>query len=426
MTVNGEMMMRKILIVDDEQVMLILARRILSPKYEIVTAKSGAEAIKIFEQEKPDLILSDLRMPEMDGYELHRILQEKTSEPVPIMFMTADESDESESKGFAIGAADYIRKPWKPDVLLRRVGNIIDNLDKIHGLKVAATIDSMTGLLNKTASQKQIGELAKKSPGALLMIDLDSFKLVNDIYGHGMGDGILISLVELIKKIIREDDLAGRMGGDEFVAYLQNVRDEKVLREKTIFLNEELVAFAKKFLGEDMEIPLGVSVGAVFVPDEGTEFAELYKKADSALYEVKQHGKHGLAIFGTKKKASTVIAKAEKLSQMRMILGERNIGEHAYFVDFESFKNIYRLLVRIANNYKKSLRLLQFVVKSENFSAEFKEELFRILRTSDCITQSGNKILVLFMEETQEEAESVKDKIFSQLENFSDKVVFES
>ena len=418
--------MRKILIVDDEQVMLTLARRILSPKYEIVTAKSGLEAIKIFEQEKPDLILSDLRMPGMDGYELHRILQEKISEPVPVIFMTADESDESESKGFAVGAADYIRKPWKHDVLLRRVGNIMDNLDKIHGLKVAATIDSMTGLLNKSASQKQIDELIKKSSGTLMMIDLDSFKLVNDIYGHGMGDGILISLVELIKKIIRENDLAGRMGGDEFVAYLRNIRDEKILQEKTIFLNEELVSFAKKFLGEDMDIPLGVSVGAVFAPDEGTDFFELYKKADQALYEVKQHGKHGLAIYGTKNKSETIVAKVEKISQMRMILGERNIGDKAYFVDFENFKIIYRLLLRVANNYGTGLQLIQFTVESDDFPAEFKAELFQILRNSDCITQNGNKILVLLIESTKKSAEEVRDKIFLQLENFSDKVAFES
>ena len=179
-------------------------------------------------------------------------------------------------------------------------------------------------------------------------------------------------------------------------------------------------------MGEDMEIPLGVSVGAVFAPDEGTDFSELYKKADSALYEVKQNGKHGLSIYGTNNKSSTIFAEVEKLSQMRMILAERNIGENAYFVDFENFKIIYRLLSRMAINNKKGLQLLQFTIKSENFSIAFKEELFKSLRRSDCITQSGNKILVLFMEETQEKAETVKDRIFSQLENFADKVIFES
>jgi len=421
--------MRKILVVDDEPVMLVLTQRILSEQYEVITAKSGKEAIELFEREKPDLILSDLLMPEMDGYELQKALQKKFSETVPVIFMTADEREDSESKGFAVGAADYIRKPVKPDVLLKRVGNIISSLDKIHGLRTAAETDPMTGILNKTASQEKISELAAKSPGALLMIDLDSFKLVNDIYGHSMGDGILISLVELIKRSIdlSAGDLAGRMGGDEFVAYLQNVRDEKILKEKTLFLNQELVDFAKKFLGEDMEIPLGVSVGAVFSPDEGTTFDELYKKADSALYEVKQHGKHGISIYGAKNQSENLFVEVEKLSQIRMILGERNIGEQAYFVDFESFKIIYRFLSRLAYSNKSGLQLVQFVIKSEDFAAEFKAELFKTLRNSDCITQSGNKILALLTDNTTEECEKVKERIFSKLKEISsDKVTFES
>ena len=411
--------MRKILIVDDEQIMLILAKRILSPKYEIVTAKSGAEAIKIFEKEKPDLILSDLRMPEMDGYELHRILQEKIVEPVPIIFMTADESDESESKGFAVGAADYIRKPWKPDVLLRRVGNIINNLDKIRGLKAAASIDTMTGLLNKTASQKEIGELVEMFPGTLLMIDLDSFKLVNDIYGHGMGDKILIRLSELIKEIIGDNDLAGRMGGDEFIAYLTDIRDERILQEKTAFLNKQLLISAKKLMGENMEIPLGVSVGAVFSPNEGKDFSTLYKKADVALYDVKQHGKHNCSIYGLKNFEKNTFAKEEKLSQIRMILGERNIEAGAYFVDFEHFQTIYRMFVRLKNIGLKNLQLIQFCINSENHIEKFGEILLQSLRTSDCVTQNGNKFFALLPETTAEKAEKIRENIFSQIKDFS-------
>ena len=409
--------MAKILIVDDDEMMLMMARHILATKYEIVTASTGAEAIEIFENERPDMVLSDLMMPEMDGYELHRILQEKSGETVPIMFMSANEGDESEIKGFEVGAADYIHKPLKPDVLLRRVGNIIDNLDKIHGLEAAVSTDPLTKLLNKSASQKEISELIKKSSGALLMIDLDSFKLVNDIYGHGMGDKILIVFGELIKKIIRANDLAGRMGGDEFIAFLQNVDDEKILHEKTDFLNEQLLIAAKKFMGSDMQIPLGTSIGAVFVPDEGNDFQKLCKKADSALYDVKNHGKHGISIFGEhhhEKKLSV-----EGISQMRMILGERNIKSGAYFVDFETFKKIYRLLVRMVDNYKKGLTLMQFTLPTEKNCVEFKEILIHSLRKSDCVTQSGNKFLVLLMEASEVESDIVMHRIFSRVKNFS-------
>ena len=415
--------MRKILVVDDEEMMLMLARRILSSKYEILTATTGAEAIELFESENPDLVLSDLLMPEMDGYELQRTLQEIRSEAVPIIFMTADESDESESKGFELGAADYIRKPLKPDVLLRRVGNIIDNLDKIHGLETAASTDLLTGLLNKTASQKEIGKRVKNSDGALLIIDLDSFKLVNDIYGHGMGDKILIRFGDLLRKIIREHDLAGRIGGDEFTAFLQGVDNEKILQTKTTYLNEQLILSAKALMGSDMQIPLGVSVGAVFVPDEGTDYPTLCEKADGALYNVKQNGKHGLAIFGEHAQAKNSAA-VEGISQMRMILSERNVEPGAYFVEFETFKKIYQLLVRMADNYKKGLTLMQFTVN--DLADDFKPVLLQSLRRSDCVSCNGNKFFVLLMEATTLESDIVKDRIFSRLpKSMLEKISFE-
>lgn len=401
--------MKKILIVDDEKIMLMLTQRILSKKYDVICASSGAEAIELFEKNPPDLILSDLMMPEMDGYELHEILQEKSSGAVPIIFMTADERDESESRGFEVGAMDYIRKPLKADLLLRRVDKAVENLEKIHGLKTAASTDLMTGLLNKSAAQKEIAEMIQKSSGVLLMMDLDSFKLVNDIHGHGMGDKILIRFSELIKHIIRETDLAGRMGGDEFVAYLQNIDDEKILHEKVAYLNEEILKSAKNFMGENFEIPLGVSMGAVFSPEEGKDFSTLYKKADNALYKIKQRGKHGLAIYGEIHAAEHSM---EKNSNLKMILGERNISSGAYFVDFAHFKTIYRLLTRIADVYKKNLSLMELEVPAEISADDFKEKILHALRRSDCVTQSGkNKFLVLLPETKEEDVETIKDRL---------------
>ena len=416
--------MSKILIVDDEKMMLMLARRILSKKYDVITATTGAEAIELFRRESPDMVLTDLMMPELDGYQLHKILQSMSAKPVPIMFMTADDSEDTESKSFQVGAADYIHKPLKPDVLLRRVGNIIDNLDKIHGLETQASTDPLTGLLNKTAAQKEIGERVKTASGALLMLDLDSFKLVNDLYGHAAGDKILIAFARLIKEIIRGNDLAGRMGGDEFIAFLQGVDDEKILRDKSLFLNEQLLTATKKLLGSDMQIPLGTSIGAVFVPDEGKDFAALYKKVDAALYNVKHHGKHGLAIFGERSHAEN--STIGGLSQLRMILSERNVEAGAYSVDFETFKKIYQLLVRMEDKFSKGLTLMQFTPGAGDSAEEFKNALIRSLRRSDCVSRSGEKILVLLPEATATDADVVKERIFSRLpKSLTDKISFE-
>ena len=96
--------------------------------------------------------------------------------------MTADHDEETESKGFDNGAMDFIRKPFRPDVLLRRVANIMHNVEQVQSLKKDAETDALTGLLNKASSEKELGELCKNTAGALMMIDLDSFKLVYFVF----------------------------------------------------------------------------------------------------------------------------------------------------------------------------------------------------------------------------------------------------
>ena len=285
--------MEKILIVDDQIITLKMTSHILSTRYETFCALSGEEAIEIYKKERPDMILSDLNMPTMSGFELQSTLQNMFLEHIPVMFMTADNSDDTETKGFENGAVDYIRKPFRADVLLKRVENILNNEKRIQGLRRAAETDPMTGLLNKASSQFEIGEACSKMNGMLMMIDLDSFKLVNDLYGHAMGDKVLIRFAEIICSAVRSSDIVGRMGGDEFIAFCQYVDDEEVVAEKARYINEEVMKSAKEFMGEDMTIPLGASIGAVAVPAEGTDFLTLYQKADKALYVVKQNGKHG-------------------------------------------------------------------------------------------------------------------------------------
>lgn len=223
-----------------------MTAHILSTRYETICATNGEEAIEIYKKERPNMILSDLNMPGMSGFELQNTLQDMYCEQIPVMFMTADNSDDTESQGFENGAVDYIRKPFRADVLLKRVENILKNVEKIQGLKRAA-------------------------------------------------------------------DIVGRMGGDEFIAFCQYVSEEEVVAEKTKYINEELLKSAKEFMGEDMTIPLGASIGAVAVPDEGTDFLTLYQKADKALYNVKQNGKHGFAIYGEHQQEQRLIT-IEKIS----------------------------------------------------------------------------------------------------------------
>lgn len=401
--------MKKILIVDDEKIFLMIADRTLSSSYDTVCASSALEAIELYRREKPDMVLSDLRMPGMSGYELKQKLQEETGEQIPFMFMTADTAEETESRGFDIGAMDFIQKPFHADILLKRVGNILKTVEKIQGLKKAAVLDKMTGLLNKASVEAEISRLCRTAQGALLMIDLDNFKLINDIYGHAMGDKILICFAEILRAVVRPVDVVGRLGGDEFIAFCQNVYDEVVIEKKSRFINKYLVDAAKELMGEDMNIPLGASIGCVVVPDEGIEFSELSEKADKALYAVKQNGKHGFIFYtdlsqeeGKDDSQPTNLANAIK------ILSERSRKRGAFMLPFEQFRVVYQFLSRLNMNYHNEISMLLFSIKEKNEASDslekgiegFSDILLNSLRQSDIVTQNGKNQCIVILPQT--------------------------
>ncbi len=402
--------MKKILIVDDMMVSLMMTENMLTDHYKTFCASSGEEAMKIYRQELPDMVLSDLRMPGMSGYELQTQLQEEYHEVIPFMFMTADHDEETESKGFDNGAMDFIRKPFRPDVLLRRVDNILQTVEQIKGLKKNASTDQLTGLLNKISSQIELAKVCEKSIGALMMIDLDSFKLVNDIHGHSMGDQVLINFADILRSAVRHTDILGRMGGDEFVAFCHGIHDEQTVAAKSKFINERIVEMAKRLMGEDMNIPLGASIGCAFVPMSGTEFAELYQKADKALYGVKQNGKHGYGIFkeyeGEENAEANEIA---NLDQVEMILNERGSDDKAFLLSFESFRTVYRFLKRTRGTYSKMtcLLVISLIRHKEGGTGNLKETAEQFLsmlhenfRAGDVITQNGNNQFFVLLTNT--------------------------
>ena len=391
-------MKKKILIVDDMEVSLMMTENMLAEEYQTFCATSGLQAMEIYRKELPDMVLSDLRMPGMNGYELQLALQEEFHQTIPFMFMTADHNEETESKGFDNGAMDFIRKPFKPDVLLRRVANIMQTVEQITSLKKSSTTDALTGLLNKASAAVELTKICQSSLGALMMIDLDSFKLVNDIYGHDMGDKVLISFADILRSAFRAGDLIGRMGGDEFIAFCAGVHDDVVIEHKTQFINERIWESAKKLMGEEMNIPLGASIGAVFVPMSGNVFPELYKKADKALYTVKQNGKHGYCIYNDDDTAEEALTEVTGIEQAEMILGERNPDDGCFVLPFEAFRNVYRFLKRNRGFYSKMTCLVIFSLKRHKSGsiqmAEAADQFLTVISTTfrqgDAVTQNGN------------------------------------
>lgn len=409
---SGCVMTKWIIVVDDDTANLKMAGHILSKNNMRVTAlKSGRSFLDYVKANgMPDLVLLDIKMPEMDGFEtllkLRELEEKKGVMKTPVIFLTADEDVDTETRGFEVGVSDFIRKPFNPDVLIRRLDNILSNSQEMKSLQSEATIDKLTGFLNKGATGVELSKLCSESTGCLMMIDLDSFKLVNDIYGHEMGDKVLIAFAEIIKESLPAGSRHGRIGGDEFVSFAAGVTSEKKVADITAKINSDLVSRAKELMGDDMSIPLGASVGGIFVPRYGNEYNSLLKLADKSLYIVKKNGKHGYELYDDDmedEEQGTVDLDIHALSE---ILGERSIQNVALQLDKDSFSPVYRYVIRyIIRHHINACKILFTLAPSRgqadpeyNESVdEFGNHIRESLRKSDIFMRNRKNQYFVFL-----------------------------
>ncbi|MCR5324369.1 MAG: diguanylate cyclase [Lachnospiraceae bacterium] len=427
-------MTKWIAIVDDDVTNLKNAGKILSKNHMRVSAmKSGKALLNFIRDNTPDLILLDILMPEMDGFktfeELRKLEKELGREEIPIVFLTAEEDENIERLGLDIGAADFIRKPFNPNVLLTRIGNIVSNSEKIRDLTEEAITDKLTGFLNKAGVNEKLTEACKVESGALMILDLDSFKLVNDIYGHDMGDRMLAEFGNLVRKNTRSEDVIGRIGGDEFIVFCRHTEAESDIARIVARINDQLVSEAKRLMGSDMNIPLGVSAGVVFVPKQGCDYNEAFRKADKALYYVKQNGKHGYSVYIDDEEDEIVsLSPAESLIRINKILEERNVPNCALLLGQDTFIQVYRYVYRYIQTYKvDAFKLLFSISPTENgvmktrfseLADSFADILQNSLRKSDIMMRNQiNQFFVLLIEVNKDNIEKVVDRFLHTWEN---------
>lgn len=292
---------------------------------------------------------------------------------------------------------------------------------KIRGLQKEMSTDPMTGLFNKAASEKVLTKICEEETGMLMMIDLDSFKLVNDIYGHDMGDRILIRFAELILAAVGEGNMGGRLGGDEFIGFVKDTLDEADVEEITKYLNREIVKSAKEFMGEDMNIPLGASIGAVRIPNEGRDFSKLFRYADKALYIVKQNGKHGYSFYQKGSDNKEIGAGGEdknNLSQIKKIISERNEGKGAFLVNFERLQVIYKFLNRDSRITGSKNSIIRFMIEppeglelTDEIKDAFEEVLITNLKKNDIVSRYSGSFYAIFKDCDEEHYEKVVSRI---------------
>jgi two-component system cell cycle response regulator len=290
-----------VLVADDSQMVRVMLRRQLEQRgLRVAEASDGHEAVRACRILGPDMVLLDVEMPGLDGHTVLRILQEDAElRDIPVVFLTARTGTEDVVTGLQLGAHDYLRKPFEPSELIARVSAALrvkalqDELRARNAeLETVTRTDALTGIYNRRHLEERLhGLLAAtrrhRQPVAVLMIDVDHFKAVNDSLGHAAGDAVLREIADRLRRGVRADDVVGRWGGEEFV-----VVGAATGGDAAAALAERLrraIALSAVRLEGGGEVAVTVSIGCAAGVDGDAE--ELVRRADACLYEAKALGR---------------------------------------------------------------------------------------------------------------------------------------
>ena len=341
----------KLLIVDDSRFQRVVFREMLAEKFEILEVVDGKECLEIIKKNgnNIDIVLLDLVMPNMDGFEVLRKRQTiKEFESIPVIALTTSNEISFQTEAFELGANDFIMKPVDARIAISRINNTLESvrhlkevLEEQNSWKLKSQIDEMTHLFNKITTEKMVtsvlSEFSQKKQ-ALIVVDIDNFKSVNDILGHKVGDHIICVVAGVLSSLFRNIDIIGRIGGDEFVVLMRNVPDYNVVTKKAAQLID---LFENK---EGLSIPenISVSVGIAFSDDNDRTFSDLFSKSDQALYMSKKCGKACFSIYGMEYDNQNQIKEIILLSDSRNIASTL---EYALpnFVKIKNVKNLVQI-----------------------------------------------------------------------------------
>ncbi|AEI14437.1 response regulator receiver modulated diguanylate cyclase [Flexistipes sinusarabici DSM 4947] len=295
-----------ILIVDDQPTNIRSLSAILTEEYTIMVATSGAKALEIARGEKkPDLILLDVLMPEMDGYEvLRRLKADENTRDIPVIFVTAKDADDDEEFGLELGAADYITKPVRAAIAKVRIRNLIDLKRKTNQMEYISMHDGLTGIPNRRLfddyCRRAWGQAQRNSqPLSVILMDIDYFKELNDHYGHSAGDECLRLVAQaLAEQVNRAADMVARYGGDEFAAVLPETDTAGAMQIACRFKD----AVAKLAIPNAFSKTTDVATLSIGTATSDTVFKPismdmLISASDEALYLAKEGGRNRIEQF---------------------------------------------------------------------------------------------------------------------------------
>ena len=295
--------MAQILIIDDSRLIVHVAKDFLTRNgHEVLSAQDGPQGLELAKSNLPDLILLDLVLPQMDGYEVcKKLKQDETTSIIPVIMLTSKSESGDKVRGLQIGAVDYVTKPFDEAELLARV-NIHLRLKELYEalqeknrqLQELANCDGLTSLFNHRYFHEQLTQDFMRArryyePLSCVLFDIDFFKRCNDTYGHKVGDHVLKSVGGLIKQVIRDSDMAARYGGEEFAVILYHTPAAGACQAAERI---RLAVKDQEFHKDGQHFQITISAGVASIPHPNiTDPIRMIECADQALYLAKQQGR---------------------------------------------------------------------------------------------------------------------------------------
>ena len=284
-----------VVLADDDPSIRLMVRHVLeSEDFDIIEASDGLEAIKAVEKHHPALILLDAVMPGIDGFTTCQQIKEKGHTDIPIMMITGLDDDASVERAYEVGAIDFITKPIKWAVLKHRVKSVVAKVIAERKVQLLAYRDSLTSLPNRLLFADRLEQAVVRSERtrtsmALMLVDIDDFKLVNDSFGHDAGDKLIKAVADLISKSLRRADTIARLGGDEFAVIIEGIDGP----EDAISIADNLTTILEHNVRlDDQETYTSASIGIAVFPEDGKDARTLLKNADTAMFRAKENGRH--------------------------------------------------------------------------------------------------------------------------------------